>query len=77
MNKQLVKDYKETFGSAFGKRVLENLKKCGHFNSGYVPKGTNGHTDIYELCREEGKRAMIIHIERHLNADLWQGETND
>ena len=76
MNKQLVKDYKETFGSAFGKRVLDNLKALAHYDGFFWPRSEkNGHTDIYDVCREAGKRAMISHIERQVNTDLWQGET--
>jgi hypothetical protein len=72
VNKQQHQDHVETFSTVHGKRVLEELKKLAHFNVAYVPKGSDGHIDIYEMCREEGKRAVIVHIERILNTDVWK-----
>lgn len=73
MTDQLVKDYKETFGSAQGKRVLDNLKRLAHYDGFFWPRAQDGHTDVYDVCRETGKRAMIAHIELHLNKDLMKG----
>ena len=48
-----------------------------HYNAAFVPKGLDGHVDVYELCREEGKRSVIVHIERMLNKNPWkEGVTN-
>jgi hypothetical protein len=63
MDRQLVIDYKQTFETPQGKRVLEHIKKLARFNSSYWPVGTDSHTDIYQVCREDGKRAVINHID--------------
>ena len=72
MSDQLTQDYKETFGSVHGRWVLDNLKMLSHFNTAFVPKGNDGHVDAFEMCREEGKRSVIVHIERMLNKDPWK-----
>ena len=72
MTKQQRQDYIETFDTVHGKRVLENLKALAHFNIGYVKRDRNDCVDIYDMCREEGKRAMIVQIERILNSDPWK-----
>jgi hypothetical protein len=70
---QLTKDYLETFGSIHGQRVLKNLKKLAHYDGFFWPRSErDGHTDIYDVCREAGKRAVIAHIEMKLKS----GETN-
>ena len=77
MSDQLTQDYKETFNSVHGKRVLDNLMSLAHYNVAFVPKGLDGHVDAYEMCREEGKRSVIVHIERMLNKNPWkEGVTN-
>ena len=65
---QSVIDYQQTFGSPEGKRVLDHLKKLAHYNMAFVPR-YGGQVDPYEMCREEGKRAVIVHIETQLNKD--------
>jgi len=62
MDRQLIIDYKQTFQSPQGERVLNNLKELAKYRVSYWPNGMDGHTDIYEVCREEGKRAVINHI---------------
>jgi hypothetical protein len=70
--KQLIGDYRNTFGSEEGKRVLANLKSGARYNVAMVPKGHDGHIDIHEMMRQEGKRSMIIHIETMLNKDPYE-----
>jgi hypothetical protein len=36
------------------------------FNSSVVPVDSQGRIDPYEVMRNEGKRAVIIHIEKQL-----------
>jgi hypothetical protein len=72
--KQLIADYHNAFCSEGGKRVLANLKSVAHYNGAYFPHAfvapnVVGPTDIYEVCREEGKRAMIVHIEAKLRKE--------
>lgn len=62
-------DYQEAFGTPGGKRILENLKRLSHYNTAYVPRGVDGYIDSHEMCREEGKRAVIVHIEMILKRD--------
>jgi hypothetical protein len=64
---QLVDDYKQTFLSESGMRVLEHMKKLGKFNIAYVPTDTLGRIDPMEVMRYEGSRCIIIHIETMLN----------
>ena len=74
MSDQLVQDYKEAFGSVHGQRVLKNLKALAHYDGFFWPRSQkDGHTDIYDVCREAGKRAVISHIEMKLNTDLMKG----
>jgi hypothetical protein len=68
--RQVYIDFKEAFGSIHGQRVLENLKKTFYFYESPKPKGVDGHTDIYEVMRCEGKRAVINYILKKVNADL-------
>lgn len=70
--KQLIHDYRETFGSESGKRVFEHLKQCAKFNVAYLPKDNQGRTDIYEMMRQNGKRAVITHIELMLTKDPYE-----
>ena len=76
MTKQQRQDYIETFDTVHGRRVLEDMKKLAHFNASFIPKGQDGHIDPYEFLREEGKRAVIVHIERILNSDPWKETLN-
>lgn len=55
--KQDVADFKKTFNTDCGKRVLDRLKKFGRYED---PLGE----DIY---RNEGKREVVLYIMRHLN----------
>jgi hypothetical protein len=77
--KQRIIDYNEVFGTPNGKRVLAHLKKLAHYNVAFVPRGNDGHLDPYEMCREEGKRAVIVHIEMIMNKDPYEkkGITNE
>jgi len=65
---QIISDYHEVFDTPGGKNVLNHLKKLAHFNSAFVPRA-EGRIDPYEMCREEGKRAVIVHIEMMLKKD--------
>lgn len=63
LKKQQIRDYRETFGTEQGIRVLEHMKKCARYNVAYVPKDNLGRVDVNEMMRQDGKRAVIIHIE--------------
>lgn len=59
---QLKEDYKITFGSDQGKRVLEDLsKRCHEFNTTHV-KG-----DSHESAFYEGQRSILVFIKSIIN----------
>ena len=70
--KQLVMDYKGTFGSEEGKRVLIDLaKQCYADALTFVPGSPDG------TAFNEGKRYVILHIQRLVAANLNTiGESN-
>jgi len=60
--KQLELDYKMTFGSESGERVLEDLKKrCGFIMTTHI-KG-----DSHESAYLEGARSVVLFINNMLN----------
>ncbi len=63
---QLIRDYNEVFTPIQGQRVLANLKMLSRSEIVAIPKGLDGHTDVYAVCREEGMRSVIVHIETML-----------
>ena len=70
--KQLVMDYQGTFGTPEGKRVLEDLEKQCYANAlTFVPGSPDG------TAFNEGKRYVILHIQRLVAANLNTiGESN-
>ena len=60
--KQLNLDYKMTFGSESGERVLEDLKKRCGFNMTTHIKG-----DSHESAFLEGARSTVLFINNMLN----------
>lgn len=60
--KQLGIDYKTTFGSESGQRVLEDLKKRCSFNSTTHIKG-----DSHESAYLEGSRSVVLFINNMIN----------
>ena len=60
--KQLTIDYKQTFGSESGQRVLEDLKKRCIFNTTTHIKG-----DSHESAYLEGARSAVLFINNMLN----------
>ena len=46
---------------------MEDLKKLARMNKSVVPVDNQGRIDPYEVMRNEGKRAVIVHIEEQLN----------
>lgn len=66
---QVVKDYLEVFTSPHGKRVLVDLRRLSHFDFSVIPTGNDGHTDTYDVMRNEGMRAVVIHILRKIEPE--------
>ena len=67
---QLIRDYKYIFSIPEGKRVLENLKRLGNYDLSIVPLDNNGQVDIYQVMKNEGQRAVIVHILRKIRTDF-------
>ena len=69
--KQNIIDYGLTFDTVHGKRCLANMEKLAQFNKAVSPPvGDDGHTDIYRVMHNEGKRCVIAHIHKMLNKDF-------
>ena len=60
--KQLTIDYKQTFTSESGNKVLEDLKKRCSFNSTTFVQG-----DSHDTAFREGQRAVVLFINNMLN----------
>lgn len=63
--KQLVLDYKMTFDSEHGRRVLNDLQKWSGFNDRIIPAGVPDVT-AFDL----GRRDMFLYIKDKIDADL-------
>tara|TARA_R100000781_G_scaffold100314_1_gene63832 strand:+ start:294 stop:518 length:225 start_codon:yes stop_codon:yes gene_type:complete len=59
--KELEKDYKITFGSDEGKRILSDLERRCHYHS-----TTNVKGDSHESAYLEGQRSVILFIKSML-----------
>lgn len=62
--KQLILDFKTTFGSENGNRVLDNLRTFCRSKVSCFSK------DPLEMALLEGQRNVILYIESALDADL-------
>ncbi len=68
--KQLTMDYKQTFDSPEGKRVVDNLRKISKFDLSVLPIGKDDHIDIHAIMRYEGQRSVVLHILKKIEEDL-------
>ena len=69
--KQNIIDYHMTFDTEHGKRVLAHMEKLAQFNKAVSPPiGRDGQTDVHRVMHNEGKRCVIAHIHKMLNADF-------
>jgi len=65
-DKQIIKDYKDTFGSNEGKRVLEDLNKY----TGALRPNKPINNDALLMAYKSGQASVIIHIYAKLNRKL-------
>ena len=65
--KEVVRAYQEIFLNQNGKLVLKDLRKLAKLNVAEVPLDSLGRIDPYEVMRNEGKRAVLVHIEKQLD----------
>lgn len=63
--KQLVINYKTTFGSADGEKVLADLKKRCSFETTTFVAG-----DSHDTAFREGQRAVVLFIQSMLNKKM-------
>lgn len=75
IKEQLKIDYLETFTSPHGQRVLEDLRKLSRFDYSVVPTGNDGHVDALDVMRNEGMRAVVIHILRKIEKKKEEKQT--
>jgi len=61
---QLRKDYKTTFESESGQRVLNDLKKTCFYNTSTINESSN------VMAFNEGQRAVVLHITTKLNLSV-------
>lgn len=83
-NKQLIIDYKQTFATDSGKRVLADLRRrCPMLTEAI--DATKG-VDVNRILIEEGRRSVVLHIYKMLKLDpneerqtraITQGEYNE
>ncbi len=76
-NMKLLIAYKDVFSSPNGKKVLESLKIFAGYNTATMPFTDGGAIDPLAVMRNEGKRAVLIHIETMLNKDLNKPQQKD
>ena len=63
-------DFQKAFDTDAGKRVRELLKEFTGYGIAKVPTDSAGRLDPYELARNEGKRAVMCHIEAMLEKNI-------
>ena len=70
--KEMALTFQAVFESPNGKVVLKELKRLAGSDVVIVPKDAFGRTDPYEVMRNEGKRAVVVHIESQMNKTFNQ-----
>lgn len=68
--KQLIQDFKESFDSDGGKRVLAKLVSLSTFYRSSISSDRNKVIDTNRLIYDEGQRAVLIYIHNQLNKDI-------
>jgi len=67
---KIIQDFKETFGTDHGKRVLERLESLSTLNRSSVGSDRGKPIDVNRLIYDEGQRAIMLYIERQLNKEI-------
>lgn len=68
--KQVVVDYRATFNTEHGKRVLERMKKKAKFHMGSKPKKADGDIAVNELVWLAAQRSVVIDIINTMNKEI-------
>jgi hypothetical protein len=67
VKKEIALMFQSVFAKPDGMIVLKELKKLAQSDKVIVPLDNQGRIDPLEVMRNEGKRAMIMHIEKQIN----------
>lgn len=74
---QLVTDYKGTFGTDEGKRVLAHLRmRCG-YDDITLPTDNDGRIDVSLVLANQGRRAVFVEIMKHVDKDVSEQKQAD
>lgn len=66
--KQISLDFKETFATEHGERVLKKLRSLTTFSRSSI--NSVKEIDVNRLVYDEGQRAVILYIDKQINKDL-------
>ena len=67
---QKIIDYKGTFETPAGQRVLNDLEVyCKFYQFTKLPVGKDGHTDVHEVVFQAGQRRIVARIKHIMNCD--------
>lgn len=69
---QLINDYKGTFGTPEGLRVLADLAIRCRFKDVLLPTGGDGHIDPYQVVGYSAMRILYVGILKMVEADLMK-----
>jgi hypothetical protein len=67
-NQEII-DYRSTFLTDHGKRVLDRMKRKAKFHTGHKPKKLDGDISTNELLWQAAQRSVIIDIENTLKKE--------
>ncbi len=67
--RQVIIDYKSTFNTEHGQRVLERMKRKAKFHTGNKPKLADGNIAVNELIWLAAQRSVIIDIINTMNKE--------
>lgn len=70
--RQLIKDFKETFGTPHGQRVLAKLRTLSTYDYSRMPIDRN--IDPYRVVADEAQRSVVCYIINKVEADLDKEE---
>lgn len=70
LEKQIIQDFKETFNTEHGQRVLARLANMSTLNRSSASPDKGKVIDVNRLIYDEGQRAVLLYINKQLNKDL-------
>ena len=67
--RQLLRDYRTAFNTEAGSRVLKDLTRLSSVGSTTIMYDVNGQIDVNSVLLNEGRRSLMLDIQRKLNTD--------